>query len=330
MLARNHRDILSTLGALCLALTAQARSDQATINRRTSAWAAEEQAREQTLVEARHLLRSPLTTVSAVRIALLNNRGLQATFEDIGLAQADLLEARTVPNPRLDVSARFPDKPPSGTDVEWSIAQNFLNILMIPLKTRIAQDRLLAVQLRVSAAVRELVAATKAAVYELQAAEETLNRLTLEQATQSASLNFIQDLHEAGNVTDLRLLQQQAEYGQARLEIAQVAAGVETLREKLNRLMGLWGGDTKWKLEPHVPDVPKEDLQIRGLETLAITQRADLAAARAELETAVKAAGLEKNFRWLGALDFGIDSERQSDGQTITGPTLSLELSICK
>jgi len=232
MLATYHREILSMLGALCLTLTAQARSDQATISRRTSGWAAEEQAREQTLVEVRHLLRSPLTTTSAVRIALLNNRGLQATFEDIGLAQADLLEARTVPNPRLDVSARFPDKPPSGTDVEWSIAQNFLNILMIPLKTKIARDQLLAVQLRVSAAVRELVAATKAAVYELQAAEETLNRLTLEKETQSASLNFIQDLHEAGNVTDLRLLQQQAEYGQARLEIAQV----EAVRGSLTRV----------------------------------------------------------------------------------------------
>ena len=107
------------------------------------------------------LLRASLAPNVAAQIALLNNRGLQSTFEEIGLAQADLIEARAIPNPELNVSARFPDKPPSGTDVEWSIAQNFLNILMIPLKTKVAKDQLLAAQLRVSDAVTRLVAETK-------------------------------------------------------------------------------------------------------------------------------------------------------------------------
>jgi cobalt-zinc-cadmium efflux system outer membrane protein len=172
------------------------------------------------------------------------------------------------------------------------------------------------------------VAQTKSAVYELQAAQEVLNRLKVEQESQGASLELIQSLHEAGNITDLQLLQQQGEYSQARLEIAQAEAEIRELREKLNRLMGVWGDDTDWKLSPELPDVPKSEFSIRGLETLAVTQRYDLAGAKAELESAIRAAGLEKTFRWIGALDFGVDSERDTDSQTITGPTLRLQLPI--
>src|SRR6516162_1628277 len=297
-------------------------------NRSTVTWEREQKAREQTFAEVHKLLRAPLTPNVAAQIALLNNRGLQSTFEEIGLAQADLIEARTIPNPELNVSARVPDKPPSGTDVEWSIAQNFLNILMIPLKTKVAKDQLLAAQLRVSDAVTRLVAETKSAIYQLQAAEEIFGRLKVEQTTQATSLDFIQKLHEAGNITDLQLLQQQGEYGQARLEIAQAEAEIRELREKLNRLMGLWGEDINWKVSPGLPQLPKEDFGIHGLETLAVTQRYDLAAAKAELGSRIKAARLEKAFRWIGALDFGVDSERDTDSQTITGPTLRLQLPI--
>ena len=291
-------------------------------------WEREESARQQTLAQVRNLLKRPLTANIAAEIALLNNRGLQTTFEEIGLAEADLIEARTIPNPDLNLSARFPDKPPSGTDIEWSIAQDFLSILMIPLRSKIASNQLTAVQLRVSDEVTRLVEETKRAVYELQAAQEIFGRLKVEQEAQAASLELIQSLHEAGNITDLQLLQQQGEYNQSRLEIAQAEADVRELREKLNRFMGLWGEDTNWKLAPGLRDVPKDEFSVRGLETLAVTQRYDLAAAKAELESAIRAAGLEKAFRWVGALDFGVDSERDTDSQTITGPTLRLQLPI--
>src|SRR5262245_3797694 len=221
-------------------------------------WQREQKAREQTLAGVRRLLRAPLNPTAAARIALLNNQGLQATFEEIGLAQADLIEARTVPNPRLELLARFPDKPPSGTDFEWGIVQDFLSILMIPLKTKVAKDQLRAVQLRVANEVTRIVAETKGAVYQLEAAEEIVSRLKIEQEAQATSLDLIQRLHEAGNITDLQLLQQQSEYSRSRLEIAQAEAEIRALREKLNRLMGLWGTDTDWKVETRVPDIPKD------------------------------------------------------------------------
>ncbi len=296
--------------------------------KRTVTWEQDMAAREQSLAQARTLLRTPLNVTTAVQVALLNNRDLQATFEEIGLSFADVREARTVANPELDFTAKFPDRAPSGTKLEWGIAQNFLSLLMIPLRSRVAREQLAAAQLRVSDEVVKLVADVKVAVYRGQADEALLSRLRMAHEAQSASLEFMQKLHAAGNVPDLKLTQEQAAYSQSRLEIAKAEAEGREHREKLNRLLGLWGRDTNWKLGGTLPDAPESEPSVRGLETLAVGNRLDLASARTHLESTVKALGLEKSFRFIGALDFGIAGEREPDGANLTGPSVRLELPL--
>src|SRR6266481_6564498 len=162
-------------------------------------------AHEQALQDVRQLLRKPLTVDTAVQIALLNNRSLQATFEGIGLSAADLLEAATIPNPRIDLAVRFPDKPPSGTYIDYSAAIDFLSILMIPLKKRVAKDQLQAAALRVGDEILELVSEVKSAFYSLQASQQLLKRFKLIVDANAASLDLAQRQHEAGNITDLAL-----------------------------------------------------------------------------------------------------------------------------
>src|SRR5262245_50173284 len=52
----------------------------------------------------RELLARPLDAEAAVQIALLNNAGLQADFEELGVARAELAGAVKLPNPTADVS----------------------------------------------------------------------------------------------------------------------------------------------------------------------------------------------------------------------------------
>ena len=99
-------------------------------------------------------------------------------------------------------------------------------------------------------------------------------------------------------------------------------------REKLNRLLGVWGTDTTWKISGELPAVPDSEPGLKGLETLAVGNRLDLAAARSELESAVKALGLEKKFRFIGALDFGLVAEHEPDGLSLAGPAIRFELPI--
>src|SRR5690242_14829573 len=86
--------------------------------------------------ELQGLLRRPLTAERAVQVALLNNRDLQARFEEIGIAQANLIEAGLISNPNLGVSVRFPDRSPSGTNAEYSIAQNLIELILRPMRIR--------------------------------------------------------------------------------------------------------------------------------------------------------------------------------------------------
>ena len=295
---------------------------------KTVRWEEDQAAHQQALQDVRQLLRKPLTVETAVQIALLNNRSLQATFEEIGLSAADLIEAATIPNPKIDLAIRFPDKPPSGTYIDYSAALDFLSIVMIPLKKRVAKDQLEAVALRVADETLELVSQVKGAFYSLQASQQLMKRFQLIADTSAASLDLAQRQHEAGNITDLAMAQQQASYSRSRLDVAITEAEIRQNREKLDRLLGLWGADTGWQIAGELPEVPSSEVPIRSLERLAISQRLDLQAGYLHFTSQAKNLGLTKAFRLLGALDFGIESERETDSQTRTGPTFAIELPI--
>jgi outer membrane protein, heavy metal efflux system len=292
-------------------------------------WQNDLAARDSARAQARALLRKPVTPASAVQIALLNNPGLQASLEEIGLSYAELREARALSNPEVEFTAKFPDRSPRKPTYEWEIAQNFLSLLMLPLRTRVAREKLAAAQMRAAAEVIELVAETKSAYYRAVAQQQTLARQKTMLESQRASLDLMQKLHAAGNVTDLRLLQEQAEYSQLRLEIATTEAALRENREELNRLMGTWGAGTNWKLAwSELPTVSTGDVPLRGLETVAVGNRLDLSAARSELQSAARSIGLEKSFRFIGALDFGLHGENEADGLNLTGPAIRFELPI--
>jgi outer membrane protein, heavy metal efflux system len=295
---------------------------------KTVRWEEDQAAREQALQDVRQLLRKPLKVETAVQIALLNNRSLQATFEEIGLSAAELIEAATIPNPKFDLAIRFPDKPPSGTYIDYSAALDFLSIIMIPLKKRVAKDQLEAVALRVADETLELVSQIKGAFYSLQASQQLLKRFQLIADTSAASLDLAQRQHEAGNITDLAMAQQQASYSRSRLDVATTEAEIRRNREKLDRLLGLWGADTDWQIAGELPEVPSSDVPMRALERLAISQRLDLQADYLQVTSQLKNLGLTKSFRLVGALDFGVNSERETDSQTRTGPSFAIELPI--
>ena len=295
---------------------------------KTLQWEEDQAAREQARQEVRQLLRKPLTVDTAVQIALLNNRSLQATFEEIGLSAADLRQATMFPNPRFDLALRFPDKPPSGTYQDYDVAIDFLSTIMIPLKKRVAKERLESEALRIADSTLELVSEVKSAFYSLQASQQLLKRLKLILDTNAASLDLAQRQHEAGNISDLGLDQQQASYSRSRLDVATTEAEILRNREQLNRLLGLWGADTDWPIAGELPEVPSSDLPINGLERLAVSQRLDLQADYLRVRSQGADLRLIKAFRLLGALDFGASSERETDGQQRTGPTFAIELPI--
>ena len=273
------------------------------------------------------LLKQPLTADRAAQVALLGNRELQATIEEIGISQAELREAGLLKNPSLDGMVRFPDRPPSVANLEGGLAQEFLDLLMLPLRKRVAAAAFEATRLRVADEVLKLIADTKTGFYEMQAQAQIIahERQVLEAA--AAALEMRQRQHSAGNIPDLQLAREQVAYNRARLDLASADAEIRVKREKLNRLMGLWGRNTEWRAAD-LPSMPLARPALGGLESIAIEQRLDLAARKAEVSSLVRSLGLTSTYRFIGALEFGVSSERDTDRQVVTGPTIRLELPI--
>jgi outer membrane protein, heavy metal efflux system len=291
-------------------------------------WEKEMASREEASAIVQKLLKKPLTVSSAVQIALLNNRGLQATFEDVGIAQADVMQAVTLPNPSVDFDVQFPLVAGTLNRYAWLVAQEFVQILMTPLKKKMSEEELEAAELRVADEALELVEKVKVAYFKVQAGQQLISRLTIIQQTNGASLELAQKLFKAGNVTDLTLLQLQASYSQGRLDVAKAEADLRDKREELTRLLGLWGGQTGWKIQGDLLPIPDSEFSMKGLESLAVDQRLDLHAARRRLTSVVTALGLTKIYRWVPVLEFGFAGERDIEGALNMGPSFRLEVPI--
>ena len=168
----------------------------------------------------------------------------------------------------------------------------------------------------------------KTAFYTLQGKQQLVGRLNALGKTNAAALELSQRQHEAGNISDLDLANQQSTYSQSKLDAAEITAGIRSDREKLNRLMGVWGRDTQWEIADELPPIPARNFPAERLESLGIAQRLDLAASKAEVAAVVQSLGLTKTYRYVGAIEFGVDTESETDRQRVTGPTLKLELPI--
>lgn len=274
------------------------------------------------------LLRTNLTAQSAVTIALLNNRSLQATFEEVGISQAELAQASRLHNITLAGSWRLPNRPPSAVDAEYSASADFLDLLTLPARKKIAARNLEQTKLEVADKVLQLATEAQKAFYELQAQMEIVKRLATIVEVNDAQVDVAQRQYDAGNINDGELHNQQATANQAHLDLMRAKAEVKTDRERLNRLLGLSSDQINWQIADELPLLPEKEMPLENLESLAISQRLDLAAERKQLESITASLRMKKNTRFFPGVTIGVDTERTPDGQRVTGPTLDLELPL--
>ena len=274
------------------------------------------------------LLKNELTPEAAVQIALLNNPNLQATYEDLGVTQADVVEAGLLENPVIFGQARFPNRSEESTNYEFGVTQNFLNILMQPARKKLSAIRFEQVKLHVADEVIRMVTDVRRTYYAALGARQLRDlRNEITSAAQS-SFELAQRLHAAGNISDLDLARENAHFEQSRLEKANSETALLDAREQLTRLMGLWGSQTGWRLPEQLPDIPTNEIPLERLESMAIENRLDLAAEKKAVEALAQALGITIDWRWIGQIEVGISRERETDRTWVTGPSLAIELPI--
>lgn len=274
------------------------------------------------------LLQTNLTAQSCVALALLNNRSLRAEYENIGISQADLAQAARLKNIEIGGSWRFPSTPPSAANTEYSIAGDFLDLLTLPARKKIARRELEQTKLRVADRVLQLATDAQTAFYTAQASDDLARRLAVIAEASDAAADVAQRQYDAGNINDLELQNQQASASQARLELMQGQAQARADRERVNRLLGLSGHQIHWTLAETLPGLPGTESPLENLETLAVNQRLDLSELRSEMESINAALKLKKATRFVPGVNIGVQTERDTDGQRVTGPNVTLELPL--
>ena len=271
------------------------------------------------------LLRKKLSVEDAVQVAMLNNRDLQAIYADLGVAQADLVQAGLFRNPVLDAAVLFPL---SGArpDLQLGVVVGFLDALYVPLRKRVAGARFDETTLLVTGAVLDLAAQVRRAFYEHLANAQMLELRAAIVDALTASLEVSRRLHEAGNITDLDLARDRAATEASRLALRSAEVAVRQSRERLNELMGTWGEQTAWETEGRLPDIPPDPLDVTTIERLALTRSIDLSRARQRIVVAGQQLGYDRATALLPETDLGAEAEREEGWKV--GPIVSIPVPL--
>lgn len=162
---------------------ARSDDDQATIDRRVA-----------------ELLARPLSADDAVQLALLNNRGLQATFQDLGITEAEVVQAGRLPNPGFSFG-----RTTRGDEVELErgLHFNLARLLALPLIRQVEERRFEQTRFAVAMRVLALAADTRKAWILAVAADETVHYTRQVMQAAEASAELARRMAAVGNFNKL-------------------------------------------------------------------------------------------------------------------------------
>jgi outer membrane protein TolC len=276
----------------------------------------------------RRLLRRPLSADAAVAVALLNNRDLQATFNALGAAEARRVRASLPPNPTVSLSRISGG---GGFEIERQVALSILSLATLPARVDIATDRFHQAQLWAAAETLRLAVETRRAWTQAVAARALADFLTQAQLTTQTAADLSKRLGETGAVNKLDQARNQVFYAELTAQLGTARQNVERARERLVRLLGLWGDDLAFKLPSGLPPLPARPRAMAAIEREAVRNRTDLQIARLELDVLAKSYGLTGATRFISLLDAaGISKRLREPGGDVTANQLgsSVEFQI--
>ncbi len=266
-----------------------------------------------------------LTADKAVAVAMRNNPRLQVTLAELGIARAELQQASTGSNPLLEAEYRIPADPFHA--YELRLAQSLIELLQLGRRRAIGRLTFDAAQMRITSEVVRFAGEVRSTYFDVLAASQRVaqSRVALESAKAAAEVAMKQ--HEAQNITDLDLENEQAMYEQAKLELARDERKLLVAREALVRSMGLRDAALDWRVPAAFPALPERELDQSQLEQLAAAQRLDVAIVRRELEAAEKQIPVAR-LAALGDIIADVHYQRDAEGPRTWGPGIELPLPI--
>ena len=268
---------------------------------------------------------APLDMDTAVLIALVNHPGLQATYWNVGIAQADLAQAARPRNPSFDFTRLAGG---GALEIERGLTVDLLGLLTTPLAARMETRRFEGVRRDVGAAIERHALETRTAWIEAVSSRQALDYARRVQASTEAGAELTARMAQSGNTNQLDLAREQVFHAQAAADAARADRRATAARERLTRALGLWGKDAQYALPDHLPDLPAAPADLPDVERLALAQRLDVQAATADAAATAADLGLTRTTRFINVFDVGYANKSQTDAPKEHGYAISLELPL--
>jgi outer membrane protein TolC len=273
----------------------------------------------------KQLLAQPLTPDSAVQLALANNKGLQASFAELGIAEANLVQAGRLRNPGFSFGRLR-----GGDDVEIdrSIMFDFVGLLTLPVRSNIESRRFEQAKLQAASQAVQLAADTRKAYFNAVSAQQSVQYAEQVVSAAEASAELAQQMSKVGNWSKLDQAREQAFYADATTQLARARHNATAAREQLTRLLGLWGSTIDYTLPDRLPDLPKAPNEVADIESRAMAQRLDVQMAKRNTEATASALGLSRATGVINVFDAGYANKSQTGLPRENGYEISLELPL--
>ncbi|MEH6460717.1 TolC family protein [Chitinimonas sp. JJ19] len=272
------------------------------------------------------LLSKPLGADDAVRLAMLNNRSVQAKLAEIGVAQAELAQASRLENPTLSFG-----KLRSGDEVEYERAFriDILGVLFIPWRTAIETRKVEQEKLRVAGDITRIALDTRKAWVNAVAAEQSARYMADVNEAAEASATLAKRMAAVGNFSKLAYAREQAYYAETIAQLARARQAAIEARERLVRLSGLAGQDAmRLTLPERLPDLPAKPREFDTAAQTAVQHRLDIQMAKHEVSGLASALGLTRSTGFVNALETSYLRNSTNDGHRSRGYELELQLPL--
>jgi outer membrane protein TolC len=278
-------------------------------------------------VQARvaELLEEPLTVDGAVELALLNNRGLQASFGELGIAESELVRAGRLRNP----SFNFGRLAGGGVvEIDRAVMFDVLGLLTMPVAKEVEQQRFEQAQLQAAHEAVGVAAEARRAYFSALAAQELVKYYQQVKDAADASNELAKRMLQAGNFSKLAQMREQAFYADATSQLARAQHQVVAERERLTRALGLWGSQVDYRLPERLPALPQQPAEPKDAEQTAMDKRLDVLAARRSAESTARSLGLTRATRFVNVLDIGYQNKSVTGEPRANGYEIELELPL--
>jgi outer membrane protein TolC len=266
----NQQAVNFTQGALALARTQDQRAE---MQRTASA-----------------LLLPPLGQSNAVRLTLLNSPALQAMLAQHWANSAAAAQTGRINNPVFTFERlRFVNE----LELGRLLSLGLLDLLTLPQRHTMAQQKLAQQQLRLTSDVVDQVTQVRQAWVKAVAAQQSLVYAEQVHAAAQASGELAQRFEAAGNFSKLQRARQQAFHADATTQLATAQHAHVASKEQLIRRLGLTAAQAATLVLPErLPELPNNPRLPENVSQLASHERLDVQLAQAELAAQAKAQGL--------------------------------------